>query len=154
MAYYFNNFISQMILNIYNGFPYSTLSQGTPLVEESCVSIMDAFNQGYREWYQTVAEKDIWCFLCSWPYYIIACEGMSGSNVIMKIVNTLLLLDIFQSFVKYTHVKAFIKNSLACIIVNNYRPVSNLTVLSNLVERTVGFNLHKYSFNNNHSESL
>jgi len=38
MAHYFNNFC-QKILNIHS----STLSYGKPLVEESCISMMDTF---------------------------------------------------------------------------------------------------------------
>jgi len=40
---YFNNFFYQKILNTPNRFPSSTLSQGIPLVEESCMSMMDKF---------------------------------------------------------------------------------------------------------------
>ena len=41
MAHCFNNFFCQNILNIHSGFQFSTVSQGKPLVEESCISIMD-----------------------------------------------------------------------------------------------------------------
>jgi len=43
MAHCFNNFFCQKILNIHSGFQSSTLSQGKPLVEESCISMMDTF---------------------------------------------------------------------------------------------------------------
>ena len=43
MPHCFNTFIYQAILNIHSGFPYSTLSHGKPLVEESCMPMMDTF---------------------------------------------------------------------------------------------------------------
>ena len=43
MAHCFNNFFCQNILNIHSGFHSNTLSQGKPLVEESCIFIMDTF---------------------------------------------------------------------------------------------------------------
>ena len=43
MAHCFHKFFCQNILNTHIGFPPSTLSQGKPLVEESCMSMMDTF---------------------------------------------------------------------------------------------------------------
>jgi len=43
MANCFNSFFCQKIINIHSGFQSSTLSQDTPLVEESCISMMDTF---------------------------------------------------------------------------------------------------------------
>ena len=43
MAHCFNNFFCQKILNIHRGFHSSTLSQDKPLVEESCIAMMDTF---------------------------------------------------------------------------------------------------------------
>ena len=39
-------------------------------------------------------------------------------------------------------------------ILNNYRPISNLTFLSKVIERAVVFHLNKYLINNNLNESL
>jgi len=39
-------------------------------------------------------------------------------------------------------------------ILNNYRPVSNLTFLSKVIERAVAFHLNKYLINNNLNKSL
>ena len=41
-----------------------------------------------------------------------------------------------------------------CNILNNYRPVSNLTFLSKVIEKAVAFYLNKYLINNNLNESL
>jgi len=41
-----------------------------------------------------------------------------------------------------------------CNILNSYRPVSNLTFLSKVIEKTVAFHLSKYLINNNLKESL
>ena len=41
-----------------------------------------------------------------------------------------------------------------CNILNNCRPVSNLTFLSKVIEKAVVFHLNKYLINNNLNESL
>ena len=41
-----------------------------------------------------------------------------------------------------------------CNILSNYRPVSNLTFVSEIIEITVTFQLNKYLINNNLNESL
>ena len=41
-----------------------------------------------------------------------------------------------------------------CNILNNYRPVSNLTFLSKVIEKAVAFHLNKYLINKNLNESL
>ena len=41
-----------------------------------------------------------------------------------------------------------------CSILNNYRPVSNLTFLSKVIEKAVAFHLNKYFIINNPNESL
>jgi len=43
MAHCFNNFFSQKILSIQGTYHSSTLSQGMPVLEESCMSMMDTF---------------------------------------------------------------------------------------------------------------
>jgi len=46
------------------------------------------------------------------------------------------------------------KHTLDCNILNNYRPVSNLTFLFTFIDSAVAFHLNKYSINNNLTESL
>ena len=46
------------------------------------------------------------------------------------------------------------KNTMDCNILNNYRPVSNLTFVSKVIEKAVAFHLNKYLINNNLNESL
>ena len=41
-----------------------------------------------------------------------------------------------------------------CTIQHNYRPVSNLTIESKVIERAIAFNPNKYLINNNLNESL
>jgi len=41
-----------------------------------------------------------------------------------------------------------------CNILNNYRPVSNLTFLFKVIEKAIAFHLNKYLINNNLNESL
>ena len=40
-------------------------------------------------------------------------------------------------------------NTMDCNILNNYRPVSNHTFLSKVIEKAVAFHLSKYLINNN-----
>jgi len=52
-------------------------------------------------------------------------------------------------------VKPLIKNqTMDCNMLNNYRPVSNLTFLSKVIEKAVPFLLNKYLINTNLNESL
>ena len=44
--------------------------------------------------------------------------------------------------------------SLNCYFLNNYRPVSNLTFLSSVIENVFACHLNKYLINNNFNESL
>ena len=57
---------------------------------------------------------------------------------------------------KATLVKPLIKkHTMDCNILNNYRPVSNLTFLYKVIEKAVAFHLNKYYLiNNNLNESL
>jgi len=74
---------------------------------------------------------------------------------ITNIVNKSLFLGVFPTSIKADFVKQLIKNhSLNCNILNNYRPVSNLTFLSKVIERAVSFHLNKYLINKNLNESL
>ena len=41
-----------------------------------------------------------------------------------------------------------------CNILNNYRPVLNLTFLSKVIQKAVAFHLNKYLLNNNLNESV
>jgi len=41
-----------------------------------------------------------------------------------------------------------------CNILNNYRPVSNLTLVYKVIERAITFYLNKYLINNSLNESL
>jgi len=74
---------------------------------------------------------------------------------ITKIVNKSISLDVFPRSKKAAFVKPLIiKKTVWTNILNNYRPVSNLTFLSQIIERAVTFCLNKYLFNNNVHELL
>ena len=74
---------------------------------------------------------------------------------ITNIVNKSLSVGVFPRSMKAALVKPLIKNhTLDCNILNNYRPVSNLTFLSKVIEKAVAFHLNKYLINNNLNESL
>jgi len=70
-------------------------------------------------------------------------------------VNKSLSLGAFPKSIKAALGKPLIKNhTMGCNILNNYRPVSNLTFLSKVIERVVAFHLSKYLININLNESL
>jgi len=87
----------------------------------------------------------------------MACERLSGysDKLNYKIVKKSLSLGVFPISMKAALVKPLIKNhTMDCNILNNYRPVSNLTFLSKVIEKAVVFHLNKYLINNNLNESL
>jgi len=67
-----------MILNIHVGFPSRTLSRVMPLVEESCVSMIDPSPLHLLS--EIVTDKVIWSFLSSLSYAYMTFERMSGSS--------------------------------------------------------------------------
>jgi len=74
-------------------------------------------------------------------------------NPITDIVNKSLYLGVFPRSMKAALVQPLIKNhTMDCYILNNYRPVSNLTFLSKVIEKAVAFLLNKYLINNNLNE--
>ena len=74
---------------------------------------------------------------------------------ITNIVNKPLSLSFFLRSMKAAFVKLLIKNqTVDCNILNNCRPVSNLTFISEVIERVVALQLNKYLMNNNLTESL
>ena len=74
---------------------------------------------------------------------------------ITKIVNLSLSTGVFPRSMKQARVKPLIKNhNLDCDTLENYRPVSNLSFLSKIVERAVTTRLNKYLFDNNLDEPL
>jgi len=76
-------------------------------------------------------------------------------NTITNIVNKSLSLGVFPRPMKAALVKPLIKNhTMDCNILNNYRPVSNLIFLSDVIEKAVAFYLNKYLIHNNLNESL
>jgi len=94
MAHCFNNFFCQKILNIHSGFLSSTLSQGKPLVEESCISMMDTF--------EPFTETDIRKLLKS-------SNAFCAVDPITNIVNKSLSLGVFPRSMKAALVKPLIK---------------------------------------------
>ena len=69
-------------------------------------------------------------------------------------------MDTFEPFTETDMIQFLITNlvnkslSLDCNILNNYRPVSNLTFSSKVKEKAVAFHLNKYLINDNLNESL
>ena len=157
MAHCFNNFFCQKILNIHSGFQSSTLSQGKPLVEESCISMMDTFEPFTETDIRQLLKKssNAFCAVDPMPTWLVKDCLDVLINPITNIVNKSLSLGVFPRSMKAALVKPLIKNhTLDCNILNNYRPVSNLTFLSKVIEKAVAFHLNKYLINNNLNESL
>ena len=109
MAHCFNNLFCQQILNLHSGLQSSPLSQ--PLVEESCISMMDTF--------EPFAETDIrqllkrssnaFCAVDPMPkWFVKDCPDVL-INPITNIVNKSLSLGVFPRSMKAALVKSIIK---------------------------------------------
>ena len=127
-----NGTLRSLVINV--------LSQGKPLVEESCISKMDTF--------ELFTETDIRRLLKRSPNAFCAVDTMLTWLVkdcldvlispITNIVNKSLSLGVFPRSMKATIVKPLIKkHTMDCNILNNYRPVSNLIFVSKVIERVV-----------------
>ena len=69
---------------------------------------------------------------------------------IAKIVNTSLSSGVFPLSMKAALVKPLTKrHNFDCNVLNNYRPVSNLSYLSKIIERAVAVRLNKYLLDSN-----
>ena len=79
-THWFNNFFCQKLLSIHAGFSSSTLSQGMPLVEESCISMIDKFEPFKETDIRQLLEMSSEYFLCSWPYACTAWKRVSGCS--------------------------------------------------------------------------
>jgi len=77
MAHCFNNFFCTKILNIHSGFHSSNSLQGKPLVEESCISIMDTFEPFTETDIRQLLKKSSNAFCVVDP---MACERLSGCS--------------------------------------------------------------------------
>ena len=134
------SFFCQNRLNMHVGFPFITLSQGMPLVEESCMSMMDICGP--------IMETDIRQLLKR-SFNVFCAVDLMGTflgkyylgvliSPITNIINVSLSLDMFPRLMKAALVKPLIKyHILDCNILNSSTPVSNFTFLSKDIEMTV-----------------
>jgi len=129
LAHCFNNFFRQQILNIHSGFHSSTLPLGKPLVEESRISIMDTFEPFTETNIKQLLKRSFnaFCVVDPMPTWLVKDCLDDLISPIRNIVNKSLFLGVFPRSMKAALVKPLIKN--------NYRPVSNLTFLSKVIER-------------------
>jgi len=111
MAHCFNNFFCQNILNIHSGFHSSTLSQGKPLVEESCISVMDTFEPFTETDIRHLLKKSsiAFCAVDRMPTWLVKDCLDVLINPITNIVNKLLSLGVFLRPMTATLVKPLIK---------------------------------------------
>jgi len=139
MAHCCNNFC-QKILNIQNGFHSSTWSLGNPPEEDSCISMMDTFEPFTKTDIRQLLNKSSNVFFAvdlMLTWLVKDCLDVLISPI-TNIVNESLYLGVFSRFVKAALVKPLIKNhTMDCNILNNYRPVSNLTFLSKVIEISI-----------------
>ena len=133
------------------------VSKGLSLVEESCISMMDTFEPFKETDIRQLLKKSSNDFCAIYPmatWLVKYCLDIL-INPITNIVNKSLSLGVFPRSMKAAHIKPLITNhTMDCNILNNYRPVSNLTFLSKVLEKAVAFNLNKYLVNSNLNESL
>ena len=104
MAHCFYNFFCQKILNIHSGFQSSNLLQGKPLVEESCISMMDTF-----ELFTETDIKQSFCAVDPMPTWLVKDCLDVLINQITNIVNKSLSLGGFPRSMKAALVKPLIK---------------------------------------------
>ena len=94
---------------MYDGFTSNIFSYGIPLVEESCMSMMDAFGTPIDTDFRQELKRsfNIFCAFESIPTWLV--NGCLGVPIfqITKIVNTLLSQDASLGSIKLALVKSF-----------------------------------------------
>jgi len=110
---YFTHFFYQKILNIHRGFPSSTLSGWKPLVEESCISMMDIaepFPENNIR--QLLKRSSNVCYAVDLKATWLVKHCRDGFiSPIKNIVNKTFSLGVFPTTMKAVLVKPLIKNS-------------------------------------------
>ena len=102
MAHCFNNFFYQTILNIHSGFHFRNLSHGKPLVEESCISMMDTFDPFTETDIRQLLKRtsNAFCAVDPMPTWLVKDCLNVLINPITNIVNKSLSLGVFPRSMK------------------------------------------------------
>ena len=115
-----------MISNINGGFSCITLSQGMPLVKDSCMLMMGTFESFTQTDIRKFLKRSTSAFYVVDPMPIWLVKGCLDflKSSITNIVNKSLSLGVFPRFTKAALIKPLIKKyGSDCNIRNNYRPV-------------------------------
>lgn len=155
MALEFNNYFQDKIQKIRDGL--SSEIQYTPPTEPTCTSVMSRFEPLSRKEVKELLSKssNAFCDLDPIPTWLMKeCQHVLIAPV-TDIVNLSLSKGVFPASMKAAIVKPLIKNhGLDCNILKNYRPVSNVSFLSKIIERAVSLRLNSYLAEHNLNESL
>ena len=155
MALDFNSYFHDKIQKIRDGLtnnaPY------TPPIDPICTSAMATFKPFTEIEIKKLISKSSNAFsdLDPIPTWLVKeCQEVLISPL-TKIVNRSLSTGVFPSSMKTARVKPLIKkHNLDCNELKNYRPVSNLSFLSKLIERAVSLRLNSYLCEHNLNESF
>ena len=98
--------------------------------------------------------SNAFCELDLVPTWLVKTCRVEEIKVSRNIVNISLKAGVFPQSMKAALLKPLIKKpNLDCNILSNYRPVSNLSFLSKIIERTVASQLNKYLLVKNLNET-
>ena len=154
MAHDFNNSFYQKVNSIHSSL--CSMKKSFPsLGEECCTSYMEAFVPLSDSDIKQLAMKtsNAFCEVDPMPMWLVEKCQAELIKVITSIANISLKAGIFPQSMKAAPLKPLIKKStLDCNILSNYRPVSNWSFLSKIIERIVASQLSKYFLVNNLNE--
>ena len=155
MAEEFNTFFHQKIQKIRDGFPPTNLAHAIP--SDPCHSSLSTFDALSQSDIKKLLNKssNAFCDLDPMPTWLVKeCQDILILPI-TKIINDSMSMGFFPDSMKIAHVKPLIKKyNLDCNALKNFRPVSNLSLLSKLTERAVATQLKKYLSEHCLNESL
>jgi len=157
MAYEFNNFFHQKIQAIRDGFPSTNTSQAKPPATDPSQFSFSTFDFFSQQEIKKLFSKssNAFCDLDPMPTYLVKEHQNILIAPISKMINDSLSMGVFPHSMKIAHVKPLIKkHNLDQNVLKNYRPVSNLSFVSKLIERAVAIRLNTYLSDNCLNESL
>ena len=136
LAQNFADFFEEKIDNIYNGFNYQ--STGTSFLPDFPYCKFSSFEPISFATYVRLAMDTKKTYSENDPLPIRDLTGASNINALLRIqldiINTSLMEGTFPNSEKLALIKPTIKNNLDPQLLNSYRPVSNLSYLSKMIE--------------------
>ena len=137
MAEEFNTFIHQKIQKIRDVIPQPDLAHAIP--SDPCPSCQCDIKKLLNK------SSNAFCDLDPMPTWLVKeCQDILILPI-TTIINDSMSMGFSPDYMKIAHVKSLIKkHNLDCNVLKKFRPVSNLSFLSKLIERAVATQLKKY----------